>query len=237
MTDQNYTPQNQIINIFPTSKTGLCIRDSLGLDDPKIHFQLFPTKLGTGSKVEFWVNVHAARTLFTGCRTGRMAELVAGHNKKNDPGVGFDLYAKMSAGYRTLTLRPQDNGAWLSVVNKNAGQENRQSVFLPAFTLATISLAVLAYLDDYGAVKLSRRYVPQETGENSTSGQENGQGATPEPVRPEYELVLTPHGNYIGDLTNDQLTLLGRSNAEGVTENMRSAARMVLQDRTGSNGQ
>ena len=232
MTD--YKPQNQIITLFPTNKTGLSIRDSLGLDDPKIHFQLYPTKQGTGEKVEFWVNVHVARVLFTGCRGGNVSVLVASHNKKADPRVGFDLYAKMSAGYRTLTLSPNDKGgAWLNVVNKDAGKENRQSVFLPPFMLATISMAVLAYLDDYGAVKLARQYEYQETRETSAGGQENGQGGTQEPARPEYELELTPHGNYIGDLTNDQLTLLGRSNAEGVTENMRSAAKMVLQDRGG----
>jgi len=236
--DVPYNPPNQIITIFPTNKTGFSIQDALSLDDPKIHFSLFPTKEGSGERVDFWVNVHAARVLFTGGQTGKLPDLIARHNKKSDPNVGFDLYAKMQNGYRTLTIRAgESGGVWVTIVNKN-GSDCRQSVFLPPFTWASVSMAVLEYLRDYGAVKLARVYIPQETAESALETQESAQAAGFEPsirpelaTRPEYELVKTPSGNLIGDLSNEQIDALIKSSLETVTKYMRESASLVRQNR------
>jgi len=223
--DNEFIPQNQIITLFPTDKTGLSVRDSLELDDPKIQFKLFPTKEGQGQTVDFWVNVHAARVLFLNARLGQLTELASSCNRKHNPEVGFDLYAKMPGGYRTLTIKNNEGGGvWLSVVNKGEGVDSKQSVPLPAFTLAMISQAVLAYLDAYGALKLARHYIPQESEETSVESQENGQ-------RPDYELVKTPTGNFIGDLSNAQISRLVASNLATVTKYMKDSAKLVIEDR------
>lgn len=231
--NQEYTPQNQIITLFPTDKTGLSIRDSLGLDDPKIQFKLFPTKQGQGQAVDFWINAHVARLLFMEAKTGRLSELAASHNKKHDPAVGFDLYAKMPNGYRTFTIKNNEGGGvWLSIVNKGGDIDGRQSVPIPAFTLASISMAVLSYLQAYGALNLARQYVPQESGENSVESQETSQGAESESAtRPDYELVTTPTGNLVGDLSNTQLSRLIASNLASVTKYMKDSAKLVVDDR------
>ena len=172
MTDQRIG-ENQIITLFPSNKTGVSFRDGLGMDDPKIHVVLYPTASGSGGRVEFWMNAHDARLLFMAGRSGQLPDLVASNNRAGKPENGFDLYAKAGDGFRTLTIKRNDNGhggVWLSVVNKSGDGQAKQSVYLSAYTWAKICVAISDYLADYGARKLARRYDPPGDPNDSGGG-------------------------------------------------------------------
>jgi hypothetical protein len=152
---QQYEQKSQIISIWTSDKTCLVLEDATDFDDPKIRFAIIPANGNTDGPCSFYVNVHDARALFGQMITGQLIGPAARHNKKNDKELGFDLYAKMENGHRSLTIKNKNDGVGIRIINNN-GEKARQVAYLSAFKTIVFAKAGLAYIEDLDATKLAR---------------------------------------------------------------------------------
>ena len=150
MDAKTFEPNPTIFTKWTSNKTCLVVEDATHLDTPKIRFAIVPANDNPQPVCDFYLDIPDAHTLFHNLRNGVLEDIASRSNKNRDATKGFDRYATMPNGNRSLTIKNKmqqsgDKEIGILIV-KNNGEKHWQKVYLTPFQAQSLALTCLTYL-------------------------------------------------------------------------------------------